>query len=60
PAWLQPVSGIIPLTYFLTVARGIIIKGVGIESLIPQVTALTIFAVILIGLASSRFRKRLD
>ncbi len=60
PRVLQLVSGIIPLTYFLTVVRGIIIKGVGVSMLMPQVIALTIFGSVLIVLASMRFRKRLD
>jgi ABC-2 type transport system permease protein len=60
PAALQVVSRIIPLTYFLIVVRGIIIKGIGLEVLLPQVITLTIFGVSLIILASLRFRKRLD
>lgn len=60
PRVLQLFSGIIPLTYFLTVVRGIIIKGVGVSMLVPQIVALTIFGSILIVLASMRFHKRLD
>lgn len=60
PRPLQLVSSVIPLTYFITVVRGIIIKGIGLEALMPQVAALTIFGVVLIVLASARFRKRLD
>lgn len=60
PRPLQLVSSVIPLTYFITVVRGIIIKGIGLEALMPQVVALTIFGVVLIVLASARFRKRLD
>jgi ABC-2 type transport system permease protein len=60
PALLQLISNIIPLTYFLVVVRGIIIKGVGIEALLPQIAALTIFGAALLTIASLRFRKRLD
>ena len=60
PAALQIVSRIIPLTYFLVVVRGIIIKGIGLPLLLPQVITLAIFGVSLIALASLRFRKRLD
>ena len=60
PAALQIVSRIIPLTYFLIVVRGIIIKGIGLALLLPQVITLAIFGVMLIALASLRFRKRLD
>jgi ABC-2 type transport system permease protein len=60
PKALQFISAFIPLTYFLTVVRGIIIKGIGVQLLMPQVVALTIFGLALIILASLRFRKRLD
>ena len=60
PLVLRVVSGVIPLTYFLIVVRGIVIKGVDATTLAPQIGALTIFGAILIGLAAMRFRKRLD
>jgi ABC-2 type transport system permease protein len=60
PKFLQYVSGVIPLTYFLVVVRGIVIKGVGAPALTSQIIALAIFGAALIALASARFRKRLD
>ncbi|NJO85241.1 MAG: ABC transporter permease [Blastochloris sp.] len=60
PQILQFISGLIPVTYFLVVARGIIIKGIGIPELTNQIIALTLFGAVLIVLASMRFRKRLD
>jgi ABC-2 type transport system permease protein len=60
PWILQLFSGVIPLTYFLVVVRGIVIKGVGVSALMTQITALAIFGAILIVLAAARFRKRLD
>jgi ABC-2 type transport system permease protein len=60
PEWLQALSYLIPLRYFLIVARGIVIKGVGMSALWPEVIALSVFAVAVMGLASVRFRKSLD
>ena len=60
PPVLQWISYVIPLRYFLIVVRGIILKGVGVEALWPQVIALSIFAVVIMGSAALRFRKRLD
>lgn len=60
PKALQFISGFVPLTYFLVVVRGIVLKGVGVSALTSQITALTIFGAVLIVLASARFRKRLD
>lgn len=60
PKFLQFVSGVIPLTYFLTVVRGIVIKGVGVEALGRQIIALAVFSAVLLFVASRRFHKRLD
>jgi ABC-2 type transport system permease protein len=60
PPFLQFVGGLFPLTYFLVILRSIVIKGVGIELLIPQTLTLGGFAVVLLGLAAVRFKKTLD
>jgi ABC-2 type transport system permease protein len=60
PAWLQVVSYIIPLRYFLIIARGIVLKGVGIEALWSDILILAFFAVFVMGAAAVRFRKSLD
>ncbi|HNP73795.1 MAG TPA: ABC transporter permease [Kouleothrix sp.] len=60
PKVLQFLSGVVPLSYFLVVVRGIVIKGVGVPSLTTQIGALLLFGAVLIVLASTRFRKRLD
>ena len=60
PAVLQVVSQFLPMTYFLVIARSVVIKGVGLELLMPQTIALTIFAIIFLGLAAMRFHKTLD
>lgn len=60
PPALQAVSRLLPLTYFLDVVRAVVIKGAGLDLLVPQVLALTAFSVLLLGLAALRFRKTLD
>ncbi len=60
PLVLQYVSKVIPLTYALVIIRGIIMKGVGLEILLSQVIALSIFMVVILALAATRFRKRLE
>jgi ABC-2 type transport system permease protein len=60
PVFLQFVGNLLPLTYFIYILRSVLIKGVGIDLIMPQVIALTIFAVVLLGLAAMRFRKSLD
>ncbi len=60
PRVLQFVSLAIPLRYYLIVVRGIVLKGVGMPALWPEVIALSIFAVLVITGAATRFKKRLD
>jgi len=60
PLFLQFVGDLLPTTYFIYVMRAVVIKGVGLELIIPQTIALSVFAVALLGLAAWRFRKSLD
>lgn len=60
PIPIQLLGNIIPLTYFLHVLRGIILKGVGIEYLLGDVLSLGIFGLAVIMIASFKFRKRLE
>ncbi len=60
PPALQWLSYLVPLTYFLTIVRGIIIKGVGIEYLWPQIALLTLLGLAVFTTAVLRFRKRID
>lgn len=59
PRVLQWISYLIPLRYLLVIVRGIILKGAGLTILWEQVLALGVFAVAMLGLGASRFRKRL-
>jgi ABC-2 type transport system permease protein len=60
PAVAQWIGAALPLTYFLTILRGVLLKGIGIEHLWPQALALVGFAVGLIGLSVLRFRKTIE
>ena len=60
PVFLQYVSAIVPLRYFLVIIRALLLKGVGAAALQSEIIALVIFAVVIMGAASARFRKRLD
>jgi ABC-2 type transport system permease protein len=50
----------IPLTYFLDIIRGIMLKGVGLDFLWTDVAALSAFTVLLLAIAVKRFHKNLD
>ncbi len=60
PQLLQYVSAIVPLRYYLVIIRALLLKGVGVAALQNEIIALTIFAVVIMGAAATRFRKRLD
>jgi ABC-2 type transport system permease protein len=60
PQFLQWVSAIVPLRYYLVIIRALLLKGVGAAALQSEIVALSIFAVVIMGAASVRFRKRLD
>jgi ABC-2 type transport system permease protein len=58
PPVIQLVTYLIPLRYFLVIVRSIFLKGVGLETLWPQVAALTAWGVAILSLAIARSTKR--
>ncbi|ADG82790.1 ABC transporter permease [Thermincola potens] len=60
PPFVQFLGALLPLTYFLEILRGIILKGVGLEYLWKNASILAAFSVSIITLASLRLSKRLD
>ena len=60
PEFLRLVSYAIPLRYYLVIIRSLLIKGVGAAALQGEILALSVFALLIMGAAVSRFRKRLD
>lgn len=60
PPWLQYMTYASPLRYFLIVLRGTYLKGVGMDTLWPQMAAMAGLGMLLLMLAALRFRKSLD
>ena len=60
PQAIQYVTYIIPVRYYAEIIRGIFLRGSGIDVLWPQAVVLAAMGVSILGLASLRFRKRLD
>jgi ABC-2 type transport system permease protein len=60
PRPLQLLSYLVPLRYMLTIIRGIILKGVGLVTLKWEVVALIAFGAVILGVAATRFHKRLE
>jgi len=59
PQAIQWLTYLIPLRYFLVILRSIFLKGVGLETLWPQVLALFGMGVVTLELAIRRFHKTL-
>ena len=60
PAVIQKITYLIPLRYFIVIVRGIFLKGVGIAVLWPQILALLVWGLVIVGLAVARSRKTLE
>jgi ABC-2 type transport system permease protein len=60
PEPAQYLARVLPITYFLRVIRGIVLKGIGLDELWPEVWPLMAFGVVIFTLSVLRFRKSLD
>lgn len=60
PQALQWISYVVPLRYYLTIIRALLIKGVGAGAIWSEILALALFGIAIMAAASVRFRKRLD
>jgi ABC-2 type transport system permease protein len=58
PTWLQYVTLLNPMRYFMMIVRSIMMKGAGLPDLVPQVAALAAFGVLIFGFSVLRFTKR--
>ncbi|HWR31312.1 MAG TPA: ABC transporter permease [Negativicutes bacterium] len=59
PEFFYQVGKVLPLTFYLQIMRSIVLKGVGIKALWPQVGALLIFISIVLTISVTKFKKKL-
>ncbi|MCL2337881.1 MAG: ABC transporter permease [Firmicutes bacterium] len=59
PKVIYYVSNLLPLTYYLDIIRGIMLKGIGFSYLVSQVTALLVFSFVLLTISILKFKKRI-
>lgn len=60
PEWAQVLGSVIPVTHFLRIVRGALLKGLGFAEMWPSLAALTVFVVVVVSLAMARYRTTLD
>jgi len=60
PGWAQVVGELLPLTHFLRIVRGILLKGTGWPEAWPQLWPILLFLVVVATIALRRYRQTLD
>jgi ABC-2 type transport system permease protein len=60
PEWAQVIGSVLPLTHFLRIVRGIMLKGNGWTETWPSIWPLLVFMVVVLVISLTRYRRTLD
>jgi ABC-2 type transport system permease protein len=60
PGWAQAIGELLPITHFLRIARGVMLKGIGYEELGRELWPIALFAIITLYIGVKRYRQTLD
>jgi ABC-2 type transport system permease protein len=60
PHWAQWVGELFPLTHFLRIVRGILLKGNGWTDIVTELAPIALFATIMVTVGVKRYRQTLD
>jgi ABC-2 type transport system permease protein len=60
PEWAQALGNILPLTHFIYIVRGILLKGNGIVKILPEIEAIALFLLVALFIGIRRYRQTLD
>jgi ABC-2 type transport system permease protein len=60
PVGIRWISYLLPLTYFIEIARGVLVRGAPFDALVGPLAALVVLAVLIFGLSVMRFRRDLS
>jgi ABC-2 type transport system permease protein len=60
PDWAQALGSILPLTHFLLLVRGIMLKGNGALDMLPHLWPILAFMLAVIGIGLALYRRTLD
>jgi len=60
PVWAQVIGEILPITHFLRIARGVMLKGIGFADLGRELWPIALFAFIVLFIGVKRYRQTLD
>jgi len=60
PGWAQAIGEALPLTHFLRIVRGILLKGNGLAEVAPHLWPIAAFMLVAGGVALARYRQTVD
>ena len=60
PDWAQWLGSLLPLTHFLLLVRGIMLKGNALPELVPQIWPILLFMLVVIGIGLRFYKRTLD
>jgi len=60
PGWAQNLGECLPLTHFLRVVRGILLKGNGLAETLPDLWPIALFLTVVLAIGIKRYRQTLD
>jgi ABC-2 type transport system permease protein len=60
PEWAQAIGNLLPLTHFLSLVRGLMLKGHGMIDLWPQLWPILLFMAVVLGAGLKAYKKTLD
>jgi ABC-2 type transport system permease protein len=60
PGWAQVIGEALPLTHFLRIVRGILLKGNGLAEVLPELGPIVAFFLVVMAIALKRYRRTLD
>jgi ABC-2 type transport system permease protein len=60
PIWAQAIGELLPLTHFLRVVRGVLLKGNGLSETVPEVWPIAVFFLAAMAVGLKRYRRTLD
>jgi ABC-2 type transport system permease protein len=60
PRWAQVIGEVFPLTHFLRIVRGILLKGNTLAEVLLELWPIALFAAVMLTIGIKRYRQTLD